>query len=129
MTALALIGQNRERPQKLIVIALGLVAIFTIRRMAEKIGAWLDRRFFREAYDAEQVLAELSDGVRGMVDARSLIETVAERISETLHIPRVAILLNGVGAYRPAYALGYGAVPDIAFPPSAGTVKAASEGE
>ncbi|MGA2371233.1 MAG: SpoIIE family protein phosphatase [Candidatus Korobacteraceae bacterium] len=122
-TALALVEQNGERPQKIMVIAVGLVAIFTIRSMTEKIGAWIDRRFFREAYDAEQVLAELSDGVRGMVDARSLIETVAERISETLHIPRVAILLNGVGAYRPAYALGYGAVPDIAFPPSAGTVK------
>jgi len=123
LTALALIAQNRERPQKLIVIALGLVAIFTIRRLTEKTGAWIDRRFFREAYDAEQVLSELSDSVRGMVEARTLIETVAERISETLHIPRVAILLNGVGAYRPAYALGYGAVPDIAFPASAGTVK------
>jgi sigma-B regulation protein RsbU (phosphoserine phosphatase) len=123
LTALALIGQDRDRPQKLIVIALGLLGIFTIRRMTETTGAWIDRRFFREAYDAEQVLAELSEGVRGMVDARSLIETVAERISETLHIPRVAILLDGVGAYRPAYALGYGAVPDIAFPPNAGTVK------
>ncbi len=129
LTALALIGQHRERPQKLIVIALGLVAVFTIRRMTEKTGAWLDRRFFREAYDAEQVLSELSDSVRGMVEARSLIETVAERISETLHIPRVAILLNGVGAYRPAYALGYGAVPDITFAPSAGTVKLLTEGE
>jgi len=75
LTALALIQQNRERPQKLIVIVLGLIAIFTIRRMTDKTGDWLDRRFFREAYDAEQVLAELSDGVHGMVDARSLIET------------------------------------------------------
>jgi sigma-B regulation protein RsbU (phosphoserine phosphatase) len=122
-TALALVEQNGEHPQKIMVIAVGLVAIFTIRRTTEKIGAWLDRRFFREAYDAEQVLAELSDGVRGMVDARSLIETVAERISETLHIPRVAILLNGVGAYRPAYALGYGAAPDVAFPAGCGTAK------
>jgi sigma-B regulation protein RsbU (phosphoserine phosphatase) len=89
--------------------------------------AYLDegnRRFFREAYDAEQVLGELSDRVRSMVEARSLIETVAARISETLHIPRVAVLLGGVvGPYRPAYALGYGAVPDIAFPLGAGTVK------
>jgi sigma-B regulation protein RsbU (phosphoserine phosphatase) len=123
LTALALIGQNRERPQKLIVIALGLVAIFTIRRMTEKTGAWIDRRFFREVYDAERVLAELSDGVRGMVDARSLIETVAQRIAETLHISRVAVLLGGAGPYRPAYALGYGAGPDIAFSPGAGTVK------
>ena len=123
LTALALIGQNRDRPQKIIVIAVGLLAIFTIRRMTETIGAWIDRRFFREAYDAEQVLSELSDGVRGMVDARSLIETVAERISETLHISRVAVLLGGGGPYRPAYALGYGAAPDIAFPAGGGTVK------
>jgi sigma-B regulation protein RsbU (phosphoserine phosphatase) len=123
LTALALIGQNRNRPEKMIVIALGLVAIFTIRRMTEKIGTWIDRRFFREAYDAEQVLAELSDGVRGMIDARSLIETVAERISETLHISRVAVLLGGGGPYRPAYALGYGAAPDVAFPAGGGTVK------
>jgi sigma-B regulation protein RsbU (phosphoserine phosphatase) len=122
-TALALVEQNGERPQKLIVIALGLIAIFTIRRLTEKIGAWIDRRFFREAYDAEQVLSELSDSVRGMVEARTLIETVAERISETLHIPRVAVLLGGGGPYRPAYALGYGAAPDVAFPAGGGTAK------
>ena len=122
LTAFALV-ENRARPQKMIVMAAGLVAIFTIRRLTEQIGAWIDRQFFREAYDAEQVLGELSDGVRGMVDARSLIETVAERISETLHIPRVAVLLGGSGPYRPAYALGYGAPPDIAFSAGAGTVK------
>ncbi len=123
LTTMALIEQNRYRPQKIVVIAVGLVAIFTIRRMTEKIGVRIDRRFFREAYDAEKVLAELSDGVRGMVDARSLIETVAERISKTLHISRVAVLLGGGGPYRPAYALGYGAAPDVAFPAGGGTAK------
>ena len=123
LTAFALVGQSRARPQKIIVIAVGILAVFTIRRITERLGAWTDRRFFREAYDAEQVLSELSDGVRGMVEARSLIETVAARISETLHIPRVAVLLGGVGPYRPAYALGYGAPPDIAFQLGAGTVK------
>ena len=123
LTAVALIGQNRDRPQKIIVIAVGLLAIFTIRRLTERVGAWIDRRFFREAYDAEKVLSELSDGVRSMVDVHSLIQTVAERISQTLHIPRVAVLLGGGGPYRPAYALGYGHPPDIAFPLGAGTVK------
>ena len=54
-------------PRKLIVIAIGVLAVFTIGRLAKWLGAWTDRRFFREAYDAEQVLSELSDGVRGMV--------------------------------------------------------------
>jgi phosphoserine phosphatase RsbU/P len=123
LTGLALIKQSSASPQKLIVIAIGILAVFTIRRLTEKIASWTDRRFFREAYDAEQVLSELSDGVRGMVEARSLIEMVAERISETLHIPRVAVLLGGAGPYRPACALGYGGSPNIAFPPGAGTVK------
>jgi sigma-B regulation protein RsbU (phosphoserine phosphatase) len=123
LTAVALIGQKSERPQKLIVIGLGLLAVFTIRRLADKIGAWIDRRFFREAYDAEQVLSELSDSVRSMVEERSLIKTVAERIAETLHISRIAVLLGGAGPYRPAYAHGYSAAPDIVFPAGAGTVK------
>ncbi|MGB9255296.1 MAG: SpoIIE family protein phosphatase, partial [Candidatus Korobacteraceae bacterium] len=123
VTAVALIGQNQKRPQKLIVIGIGLLAVFTIRQLSAKIGVWVDRRFFREAYDAEQVLSELSEGVRSMVEVRSLVRTVAERISETLHIPRVAVMLGDSGPYRPAYALGYGSAPDIVFPPGAGTVK------
>jgi sigma-B regulation protein RsbU (phosphoserine phosphatase) len=126
VTAVALIGQNHDRPQKLLVIGIGLLAVFTIRQLGAKIGVWVDRRFFREAYDAEQVLSELSDGVRSMVEVRSLVRTVADRISETLHIPRVAVLLGDSGPYRPAYALGYGTAPDIVFPAGAGTVKVLS---
>src|SRR5208337_3580696 len=72
---------------------------------------------------AEQVLSELSDGVRSMLEVRSLIETVAERISQTLHTSRVAVLLGSGGPYRPAYAVGYSDLPDISFPAGAGTVK------
>jgi sigma-B regulation protein RsbU (phosphoserine phosphatase) len=105
------------------VIAAGAFQIWLLRWRAEQLRIWTDRRFFREAYDAEQVLSELSDQVRSIVETRPLIETVAERISETLHIPRVAVLLGGVGPYSPAYALGYGAPPDVAFAQSTGTVK------
>ena len=111
-----LLRQNWAGPRLIMVIVVEVLVVLGISRLTKKLGAWTDRRFFREAYDAEQVLSELSDGVRGMVESRSLIETVAERISETLHIPRVAVLLGGAGPYRPAYALGYGAAPDIAFP-------------
>jgi sigma-B regulation protein RsbU (phosphoserine phosphatase) len=115
---------TRDRPQKLIVIFLGVTAIFTVRRGAEKLRTWTDRRFFREAYDAERVLSELSDNVRSIVETRPLIETVAGRISETLHIPHIAVLLGSSGPFRPAYALGYGTPPDVIFPLGGGTVKA-----
>ncbi len=104
-------------------VVLGAGAVWRISRRADKLRDWIDRRFFREAYNTEQVLSELSDQVRGIVESRSLIETVATRISETLHIPQVAVLLGGSGPYRPAFALGYGTPPDVAFPPGTGTVK------
>jgi sigma-B regulation protein RsbU (phosphoserine phosphatase) len=58
-----------------------------------------------------------------MVETGPLLETVASRIAETLHVPRVAILLDSGGAFQPAYALGYSGVPAVAIPSESLTVK------
>jgi len=123
LTALPLLTRSEGRPTKIIVAAIGLLAIFPIRRAADRLRTWTDLRFFREAYNTEQVLSELSDQVRSMVETRPLIETVAARISETLHVPRVAVLLGGGGSFSPAYALGYGPTPDVAFLTNNGTLR------
>ena len=114
--------ESRNRPQKITVIAVGIIAVLTIRRAGERLRGWIDRRFFRETYDAEQVLTELSDQVRAIVEPKSLLETVASRVADTLHISRVAVLL-GSDAFRPAYAMGYGDLSAVTFPPTAGVVK------
>ena len=112
---------NHERPQKIIVILVGITAYFTIRRLGDGLRTWVDRRFFRENYNAENVLTELSEHVRSIVEPRSLLETVAGRISETLHVPQVAILLSGSGFYQPAFAMGYATLPTVGFPSKTGT--------
>ena len=112
---------NHDRPQKTIVILAGIAAYFTIRRLGDGLRTWVDRRFFRETYNAEHVLTELSEQVRSMVETKSLVETVAARISETLHVPQVAVLLAGGGLYQPAFAMGYAGLPTVAFPSKTGT--------
>ncbi len=124
LIATSWIGQSQHRPMKIILIVVTFLVGFSLSRGADRLRRWTDRRFFREAYNAEQVLSELIDQVRSMVETRPLIETVAARISDTLHIPRVAVLLGGGGFFRPAYALGYGAAPDVTFPRTGGTIKA-----
>lgn len=123
VTASQLMSSHQQRPLQLSLIAVTVLVGLSITRGAERLRRWTDRRFFREAYNAEQVLSELSDQVRSMVETRSLVETVAARISDTLHIPRVAVLLDGGGRFQPAYALGYGAAPDVVFTQTTGTVK------
>jgi sigma-B regulation protein RsbU (phosphoserine phosphatase) len=121
-TAFAL-GSKSNQLGKMVLIAIAITVGFAIPRLGNRLRTWTDRRFFREAYNAEQVLSDLSDQVRSMVETRPLIETVAARISETLHIPQVAVLLGSGGPYRPAFALGYNTPPDVSFAPGTGTVK------
>jgi sigma-B regulation protein RsbU (phosphoserine phosphatase) len=101
----------------------GLVAVAVAsRRSTERLGHWVDRRFFREAYEADAILSDLATKVRTIVERQPLLETVATRIAESLHVPRIAILLDDGGAFRPAYALGYGEAPAVVIPSDGVTV-------
>ena len=115
------VNANHDRPQKIIVILIGITAYFTIRWLGDGLRVWVDRRFFRESYDTEHLLAELSEQVRTMIEPGSLLETVAARISATLHIPQVTVLLGGGEIFRPAFAMGYASFPAVAFSGQTGT--------
>lgn len=121
-------SSSANRPQKIIVMSAGVALIFLLQGMAGRLRRWVDRRFFREAYNAEQILNDLSDKVRTIVETRPLLETVATRISESLHVPRVALMLRENGTYSPAHALGYDAPPAVSFPEQAATVNRLREG-
>jgi sigma-B regulation protein RsbU (phosphoserine phosphatase) len=107
----------------MLIIAFGLVAILWMRKLATYVRAWVDRRFFRDAYNAEQILSGLSDEVRSIVETKPLLERVAQRIAESLHVPRIAVLLEDGGWYRPAYAMGYASAPEAGLPDSAATIQ------
>lgn len=114
---------STNRPQKITFVALGAAAVFVFRLLADKIRGWTDRRFFREAYNAEQILSELSEDVRTMVETKPLLETVSTRISESLHVPQIALLLKNGNNFQPAYALGYDVAPTIEFSENDKTVE------
>jgi len=117
------LNSDVNRPQKVLIIVLGFVAVLLLQRLRQRLAYWIDRRFFREAYDAERVLSDLSEQVRTIVDPNSLLRTVSERISETLYVPRVAFFLPAGGPFRAAYSLGYDSRLEVAFPPEGGTVR------
>jgi sigma-B regulation protein RsbU (phosphoserine phosphatase) len=109
-------SESLRPPQRLELISGAIAAVFLIRRFALRVRTWIDRRFFREAYDAEQLLNELAEKVRTIVETGPLLETVARRISESLHITRLAVLITGGGTFHVAYAMGYPGIPDVVIP-------------
>ncbi len=106
-----------------IVVAAGVALIVLTRDPIKRLRAWTDRKFFRDAYNAELVLSELGEKVRTIVEPRPLMDTVCRTIAGTLHVPNIAVLLRQTAEYKPAYALGYGSGPDVAFPDASGTVR------
>jgi sigma-B regulation protein RsbU (phosphoserine phosphatase) len=111
-----------SRAQKIPMMALGVLLVFMLKRAADLLRKWIDRRFFRDAYDAEQILEALGDEVRTIVVKRPLLERVATSIAESLHIARVAVLLEDGGFYRPAFALGFTGALEVALADSGATV-------
>jgi sigma-B regulation protein RsbU (phosphoserine phosphatase) len=102
---------SQRRVDRVRYLALGVMFVALARRAGDGLRGFVDRRFFREAVDAERVLHDLSEEVRTIVDGGELLETVARRVSEALHAPRVAVLLARDGRLAPAHAVGYGAPP------------------
>jgi sigma-B regulation protein RsbU (phosphoserine phosphatase) len=101
---------------RLAAVIAGMAAIVALGgRFADRLRTWVDRRFFREAYEADAILSDLASRVRTMVETGPLLETVATRIAESLHVRRIAILLNERGTFRPAYALGYTVSPSASI--------------
>jgi phosphoserine phosphatase RsbU/P len=105
------------------VLAVGIWGTFLLYGAAQRVAVWIDRRFFRDAYNAELILSELAEKVRTMVETEPLLEIVTGRISDALHVPRMAVLLDGSAPYRPAHAMGYASLPAVEFPETAATVQ------
>lgn len=85
-----------------------LFLIFMLRGVLTKSTSnWLDKRFFREAYDSEQVLSELSEEVRKYTESGPLLQTVAKCVAETLHVTQIGMLLRDGPKFCVAQAVGH----------------------
>jgi phosphoserine phosphatase RsbU/P len=88
-----------------------LVAAFVLRRVRSQLFVAIDKKFFRDAYNAEALLSDLSENVRTIIDERVLLETVSRRVRDALHVSHFSVLMDGAGSFRPVYSLGL-AVPE-----------------
>jgi phosphoserine phosphatase RsbU/P len=90
---------------------------------AEGIAAWqaarwlhrrylapvIDRQFFRQAYDAQQIVADLSESLRTTTEIPRLLGSVANKLQAALQTESVVIFLRDgqTGDYRSVYACEY----------------------
>ena len=102
-----------------------VVVVWFLRlRIARPLSLWIDRRFFREAYSVDQVLVELSEQARSFRETEPLLRTITERISQTLHVERIAFLLRRDNRFQLQYAQGIPGAPDVSLAENSSTIRA-----
>ena len=116
-----LAGQTSFFP-RLAITAAGIAVILLTGMGANRLGLWIDRQFFREAYDTEQILNRLAESVSSIVELAPLLKTVATRIGEALHVSDIAVFLCEQNFYRPVFSLG-NSQSEGAFDDGASTVR------
>ena len=75
----------------------------------------LDRRFFRERYNAQRLLREIADDVRHASSLELAAPTIVSRVEQALHATFVALLVREADGrrYRALASYPPGAAPDV----------------
>jgi phosphoserine phosphatase RsbU/P len=77
------------------IVVATLVLLGGIRRVNRGVLPAIDRHFFREAYNAQQILMDLSRAVRRLASRPDqLLARITEEISAALHVDQAAIFLT-----------------------------------
>ena len=74
----------------LVVLTLGAFLLRYRRPVREA----LDRRFFREAYDQEQILIGLTESIKELDSIQEISRMVSTQVDAALHVERIVILLR-----------------------------------
>jgi signal transduction histidine kinase len=85
------------------VVVSAAVAILAERSFVERMRVWLDRRFFRDAYNAEQILRNLR--TQRFSTAQELAHATLRTICQTLHIESGFAVLKSLQAFSTAAVL------------------------
>jgi len=92
---LELIDSFGARADIVVTMAATAMAIALLTLINQRVMPIIDRRFFREAYDAQQVLSDLALAVRRATTTRQVIDRAAAKIHDALHVASIAIFLRG----------------------------------
>jgi sigma-B regulation protein RsbU (phosphoserine phosphatase) len=83
-----------ERADIVVTMAATALAIAGLTFLNQRVMPMIDRRFFRETYDAQKVLSELGMEMRRVSTVEQLLERAVAKIQDALHVENVTIFLR-----------------------------------
>ncbi len=92
----------------LIIIVGTVLMVLGLQYFNRKVHPLIERRFFRDAYDAQQILTELTSSLRTTTNVRQVQELTAKIIQQALYASNVTIFMrNGKRDFSSAVSSDY----------------------
>src|SRR5882757_1164435 len=91
---IAAIDQYGNRADIVASIFVTIATIALLTALNRRVMTAIDRRFFREAYNAQLILTELGEAIPTLSKTKQVLELVADKISAALHPENVTIFLG-----------------------------------
>ena len=85
---------NRLEPVE-VLLGAALLLLGLQTPVVARLRFWLDRVFFREAYDAGQILGRLQKQIKTYRERGPLLRALSQGVSQAFHARRVSVLLPG----------------------------------
>jgi sigma-B regulation protein RsbU (phosphoserine phosphatase) len=122
-------GKNNNPVSRVLALCFLAAVLIFRRKFSDRLSTWIDRRFFREAYSAELVMSDLAGQTRQFTEAGPLLATVAQRVSETLHIERMAVFVRDEDSFCITQTIGTAALTSACLSPQGRSVKLLTEAQ
>jgi signal transduction histidine kinase len=119
-----LIGERRERVPLAVEVAVALAVALAFQPLKRWLQSRLDRYFYRESYDYEQIVRDASQTISSTLDLKSLLQYVCEVTTTTLRTDLVACFTRHLGhdafivTATKDFGGGHGALESVSISPT-----------
>ncbi len=103
----AMIGRVADEQSPLIIVVSTLVIAALFAPLRQQVQAFIDRRFFRQKYDAQQVLATFAQTARDEVEMDVLQTELLRVVQETLQPETTFLWLKPTARSQPSSMVSY----------------------